>query len=73
MVNPAFLLPLAILHAQGGPSLGERCNIGGLLDQVGSYVTDNIKLSTEKFKLFHNLKIQSIGLSLLWILKFESS
>ena len=48
MVNPAFLLPLAILHAQGGQSLGERCNIGGLLDQVGSYVTDNIKLSTKE-------------------------
>ena len=35
MFNPAFLLPLATLHTPGGQSLGGRCNIGGILDQVG--------------------------------------
>ena len=40
MVNPAFLLPLAILHAQGGQSLGRWCNIGGILDEVGNNCTE---------------------------------
>ena len=68
MVNPAFLLPLAILHAHGGPSLGERCNIGGILDKVGNNGTAKITTGNLSFVISSNFRVVILVIYIMFIM-----